>query len=95
MRKNFERIKIGMNKQEILLVINSEPKSKVYLYPGFFPKQKTEWEIWMLCADLDSCIFVQSLGRKQCYEWHMIAFDTQTGKVIKIFSDNPERIGFA
>ncbi|AFZ34588.1 hypothetical protein Sta7437_1008 [Stanieria cyanosphaera PCC 7437] len=48
----------------------------------------------MLCSDLNSCIFVKSLGRVQCYEWQMIAFNTETGKVVKVFSDDPERIGF-
>jgi len=95
-RANYENIKVGMNKEEVLSFIGSEPSSKVYPYSKVaFPEQETQWEIWMLCADLNSCIYVESLGREQCYEWQMIAFDFQTGKVVKIFSDDPERIGFA
>ena len=93
-RENFGKIKIGMSKKEVLLVIKKEPDYKLNHAPGLFPEQKTEWEIWMLCADLNSCIFVESLGREQCYEWHMIAFNSQTGKVIKFFSDDPDKVGF-
>lgn len=92
-RQNFYQIELGMSKGEVLSIINKEPSNKVYRSPGFFPEQNTEWEFWMLCADLSSCI-VTSSGKEQCYEWHMLAFDTQTQKVVKIFSDNPERIGF-
>jgi hypothetical protein len=93
-REKYKKIRIGMNKEEVLLLIGKEPRYQISRYPGIFPEQKTVWEFWMLCADLNSCILVESLGRVQCYEWQMIAFDTETGKVVKIFSDDLERIGF-
>ena len=92
-RQNYEKLKLGMNKEEVLLLIKKEPDYKVYRYSDFFPEQETEWEIWLLCKDFNSCI-IDSLGQEQCYEWQMIAFDTETGKVVKIFSDDPERVGF-
>lgn len=92
-RKNFDKIKLGMSKEAVLLLINTEPSSKIHRYPGFFLEQNTDWEIWMLCANLNSCV-VTNLGNKQCYEWQMVAFDSQTERVVKVFSDNPERVGF-
>lgn len=93
-RQNFDKIKLGMSNEEVLLLIYSEPESKIYPYSEVFPEQKIQWEIWLLCADLNSCIVTDS-GRKQCYEWQMVAFDSQTGKVVKVFYDNPERVGFS
>lgn len=92
-RQNFDEIKPGMSKEEVLLLINSEPRSKIFPYSGVFPEQKTQWEIWLLCADLDSCIVADS-DIKTCYEWQMIAFDSKTEKVIKAFYDSPDRVGF-
>ena len=92
---NFDQLKNGMDKTEVISLIGKESRYKVYRYPGFFLEQKNEWEIWILCVDSESCIFQQSLGREQCYKWHMIAFDVKTGKLVKVFSDNPERVGFA
>lgn len=81
-RKNYKKIRIGMNKEEVLLLIGKEPRYKVYPYAEVvFPYQKTQWEIWLLC-------------KEKPYKWQMIAFDTETRKVVKIFSDSPERIGF-
>lgn len=80
-RENYKKIRIGMNKEEVLLQIGKEPHYKVSRDPGFFLEQKTVWEFWMLC-------------KEKPYKWQMIAFDTETGKVVKIFSDSPERIGF-
>lgn len=91
---NFDKLKIGMAKNEVINLIGEESNNIIYRSPGLFPEQKTEWEIWMLCVDSKSCIFQQSLGREQCYRWHMIAFDTKNNKLIKVFSDDPERIGF-
>lgn len=92
-RERYEKIKIGMSKDEVISLINTEPNGKVYRHSGFFSEQKSEWEIWILCADLNSCITIKT-GKKQCYKWQMLAFDTTTQKVIKIFSDDPEKIGF-
>ena len=93
-KANFNQLKIGMTKNQVVSLIGEKSNYIVYRYPGFFPEQKTEWEIWLLCVDSKSCIFQESLGREQCYKWHMIAFDVKTGKLMKVFSDNPERIGF-
>jgi len=93
-RENFGKIKTGMDKEEVESLLSAKVRSKIYPYTAVFPEQQAQWEIWMLCADLNSCIFVASLGREQCYKWHMIAFDTQTGKVVKVFSDSPDRVGF-
>ncbi|MEM8677355.1 MAG: hypothetical protein AAGF83_26375, partial [Cyanobacteria bacterium P01_G01_bin.67] len=93
-KSNLNQLRIGMTKIEVISLIRKESKDKVYPYSGLFPEHKTQWEILMLCVDSDSCIYVKTLEREQCREWHMIAFDAQTGKVVKIFSDDPERIGF-
>lgn len=92
-RKKLPKIQRGMTKEKVFTLINTEIKSKVYPHSGLFPEHKTQWEIWILCVDLDSCITANS-GSKQCYKWHMIAFDVETNKVVKVFSDDPERIGF-
>jgi hypothetical protein len=78
---NYKKLRIGMNKQEVLLLIGKEPGYQLTRYPGFFPEQNTVWEFWMLC-------------KEKPYKWQMIAFDTETGKVVKNFSDDPERVGF-
>jgi hypothetical protein len=81
-QENYKKIQIEMNKEEVLLLIGKEPRYKVYPYAGVvFPYQKTQWEIWMLC-------------KEKPYKWQMIAFDIETEKVVKIFSDDPERVGF-
>ena len=93
-RENYGKIRIGMNREEVISLLNSIVRSKVYPYSGvIFPEQQTQWEVWLLCKDLNSCIMTAS-GKEQCYEWLMVAFDIKTGKVVKIFSDDPERIGF-
>jgi hypothetical protein len=93
-RENYKKIRIGMKKEEILLLIGKEPRYQISRYPGIFPEQKTVWEFWMLCSDFNSCIFDQSVKRVVCHKWQMIAFDAETGKVVKIFSDDLEKIGF-
>ena len=92
-RENYEQIKPGMSKEEVLLLIDSEPRNKIYPYSGVFPEQKTQWEIWLLCAELGSCIVADS-GIEKCYKWQMVAFDSKTEKVIKAFHDSPDRVGF-
>lgn len=92
---NIDKLKIGMNKTKVISLIGKESRDKVYPNLGLFPEHKSQWEIWLLCVDSNSCVFQQSLGREQCYKWHMIAFDVETGKLVKVFSDNPERIGFS
>ena len=91
---NLDKLEIGMDKTEVISLIGKESQDKVYPYSGLFPEHKNQWEIWLLCVDSDSCIFQQSLGREQCYKWYMVAFDLETDKLIKVFSDNPERVRF-
>ena len=92
-RKNFYKLKIGMNKSDVIPLIGGKRIKDILLNPNYFPEQKNVWEIWPLCYEPKSCIKNNS-NQKKCYEWQMIAFDSATGKVIKIFSDNPEMIGF-
>jgi hypothetical protein len=81
-RENYKKIQIGMNKEEVLFLIEKKPLFRVYRNSGtIFPEQKKQWEIWRLC-------------KEKPYKWQMIAFDTETEKVVKIFSDDPERVGF-
>ena len=80
-RKNFGKLKIGMSKEEVLLLIGKESDYKIYRYPRIFPEQKTVWEFWLLC-------------KEKPYKWQMIAFDSETEKVVKVFYDELERIGF-
>jgi len=88
-RENFEKLKIGMTKDEIFPLIGGKRPRKIIRNPGQFSEQKTKWEIYPLCYDLESCIIKKS-EKKVCYEWQMIAFDTETNKVIKIFSEEPD-----
>jgi hypothetical protein len=81
-KENYKKLRIGMNKEEVLVLIGKEPRYQIYPYSRVvFPEQRTQWEIWMLC-------------KEKPYKWQMIAFDTETEKVVKIFSDDPERVGF-
>jgi len=92
-RQKFEKIKPEMSKKEVLLLIGKEPYYKIHKYSKIFPEQKNDWEFWMLCSDLDSCN-VYNLFLKNCTRWQMLAFDTKTEKVTKVFYDSPERVGF-
>lgn len=92
-RKNFHKLKIGMTKAEVLPLIGGERKRKITRNPGNFKEQKVKWEIYPLCYEPESCVIEES-EEKVCYEWQMIAFDTKTNKVVKIFSDDPEWTGF-
>lgn len=80
-KKNFDQIELGMSKKEVLSIINKEPDYKISRYPGLFLEQKTVWEFWLLC-------------KEKPYQWQMIAFDSETEKVVKVFYDELERIGF-
>ena len=91
---NLDKLEIGMTRTEVISLIAEKSGDIIHLNPGLFPEQKTIWEIWRLCVDRKSCIFEESLGREVCYEWYMIAFDLETGKLIKVFSDDPERVRF-
>ena len=91
---NFDKLKIGMNKTEVISLIGRESLDKVLLDPEFFPEQKTMWEVWRLCIDPKSCTFVESLGREQCSQWYMIAFNFETNKLIKVFSEEAEKVLF-
>ena len=94
-RANFGKIKIGMSKEEILMLIKKEPDYQTSRYPGVFREQKTVWEFWLLCSDPDSCVVINPIA-KQCSRWQIVAFDYETEKVVKIFDDEDEleRIGF-
>jgi hypothetical protein len=92
-KSNFDKLKIGMNKNDVIPLIGGKRVKYVLLNPKHFSEQKNVWEIWPLCYDSKSCINSNSESLK-CYEWQMIAFDTVTGKVVKIFSADPEITGF-
>lgn len=90
--QNFDKLKVGMTKEQVIPLIGGERKVGVILNPGNFPgerpgeylrEQKTPWEIWALCDN-----------PKKPYEWYMIAFDTKTNKVVKIVSGDPEAYRF-
>lgn len=79
--KNFHKLNLGMRKAEVIPLIGGERKR---MPTGRFERnQKNKWAIWALCKN-----------RKNEREWLMIAFDTKTDKVVKIFSGNPEKYGF-
>jgi murein tripeptide amidase MpaA len=81
---NFDKLKIGINKSEVINLIGEESDNKIYPNPGYskaLPEQKTQWKIWLLCQE-------------QPYQWQMIAFDIHTQKLVKVFSDDPDTIGF-
>ena len=91
---NLDKFKIGMDRIEVISLIGKESGDIIHLNPGMFPEQKTKWEVWRLCVDPKSCMFVESLGKEWCHESYMVAFDLETGKLIKVFSDDPEMTGF-
>ena len=72
-----------MTKQEIIPLIGGERKANPIFNSGKFKDQKSKWEVWALCSN-----------SKNKYEWWMIVFDTETNKVVKIFSGDPEDYGF-
>lgn len=83
-KQNFDKLKVGMTKEQVIPLIGGERKVGVILNPGSFPgerpgeflsEQKTPWEVWALCNNPQTD-----------YEWYFIAFDTKTNKVVKIFS---------
>ena len=80
-KSNFDRLKIGITKTEVISLIGKESREKIYPYSGLFPEHKSQWEIWLLC-------------KEKPYQWQMVAFDMKTGKLVKVFSDELERIGF-
>jgi hypothetical protein len=82
-KENFDKLKVGMSKQEIIPLIGGERKANPIFNPGKFKDQKSKWEVWALCPN-----------SKNKYEWWMIVFDTKTNKVVKIFSGDPEAYGF-
>lgn len=81
--RNFDKLKVGMTKEEVIPLIGGERKVGVILNPGNFPGQHTRWEVWALCNNPQTD-----------YEWYFIAFDTKTNKVVKIASDDPEAYRF-
>lgn len=81
--QNFDKLKIGMTKQEIIPLIGGERKANPIFNPGKFKEQKSKWEVWALCSD-----------SKNQSKWSMIVFDTKTNRVVKIFVGDPEVYGF-
>ena len=86
--QNFEKLKVGMTKEEVIPLIGGERGIYVNFYGGQFPgnkpeeyetQQKNIWQVWALCKN-----------PKNRDEWLMIAFDTKKNKVLKIFSGDPE-----
>ena len=43
MESNFNQLKIGMNKNEVISWIGKESRYKVYPYSGLFPEQQNQW----------------------------------------------------
>lgn len=90
--QNFDKLKVGMTKEQVIPLIGGERKVSAIYNPGNFPgdppdeflsEQKTPWEVWGLCNTY-----------QKSYEWYFIAFDTKTNKVVKIFSGPFDRYGF-
>lgn len=83
--KNFNRLKIGMSKKEVIPLIGGERKRSPTWKAGKFPGQKNKnpWMVLALCKN-----------PKNPREWLMIVFDTKTNRVVKIFSGDPEEQGF-
>ena len=90
--KNFGKLKIGMSEDEILPLIGGERNKIIYRNAGYFPEQKSQWKIIPLCYDFKSCVVTDS--KQRCYQWFMIAIDPTSNTVVKIFSEDPELIGF-
>lgn len=81
--QNFGKLKIGMNKEEVIPLIGGERSVQVTYPPGKFPwkergeyetQQKNPWQLWVLCHN-----------SKSRDEWLMIAFDTKNNRVVRIF----------
>jgi hypothetical protein len=90
--QNFDKLKVGMTKQEVIPLIGGERNYSVTYPPGNFPwkergeyepHQKNPWQLWVLCHN-----------PKNRGEWLMIAFDTKTNRVVRIFSGDPELYDF-
>ena len=87
-KQNFDKLKVGMTKKEVIPLIGGERKVRAIYNSGKFPgeppsEQKTPWEVWALCDN-----------PQKYYEWYFIAFDTKTNKVVKIFSGEIDDYGF-
>jgi hypothetical protein len=78
---NYDQLKIGMTKIAVINLIGETSDNIIFPYSGVFPEQKNQWEIWLLCKENPDL-------------WQMIAFDMKTNKLIKVFSDDPDRVGF-
>lgn len=74
-KQNFDKLKVGMTKEQVIPLIGGEREVGVIFNPGKFPEQQNRWEVWALCNN-----------PQKDYEWYFIAFDTKTNKVVKIFS---------
>lgn len=73
-KQNFDKLKVGMTKEQVIPLIGGEREVGVIFNPGKFPEQQNRWEVWALCNN-----------PQKDYEWYFIAFDTKTNKVVKIF----------
>lgn len=82
-KQNFDKLKVGMTKEQVIPLIGGERKVRVILNPGNFPEQQIRWEIWALCSNPNNP-----------YEWYMTVYDTKTNRVVKIVSSDPEAYRF-
>lgn len=90
--RNFDKLKVGMTRKEVLPLIGGERRVSITYPPGEFLReeageslreQKNPWKVMALCTNPEND-----------YEWYFIAFDTKTNKVVKIFSGWPDKNGF-
>ena len=90
-KQNFDKLKVGMTKEEVIPLIGGERKYYVNVYAGQLPgnkpreyetqqkNKKNIWQVWALCDNPNNRD-----------EWLMIVLDTKTNKVVKIFSGDPD-----
>lgn len=90
--QNFDKLKVGMTKEEVLPLIGGKRSIQVTYPPGEFPwkkrgeyepHQKNPWQLWVLCHN-----------PKNRDEWLMITFDTKTNRVARIFYGDPVLYNF-
>lgn len=90
--RNFDKLKVGMTREEVFPLIGGERRATMTYAPGRFLRekagaslreQKNPWQVMALCSHPE-----------KDYTWYFIAFDTKTNKVVKIFSGPPDANGF-
>lgn len=61
-KQNFNKLKVGMTKEQVIPLMGGERRVRITLNPGNFPgeqpgeylsEQKTPWEVWALCNNLN------------------------------------------